>query len=54
MTWFVTGLPRQRHAGPSPTAIEDIENREPHGTLCARLPVPAAEPQVDVRRHHQV
>lgn len=48
------GLPRQRHVGPPPTAIEDIENRVHHGTICARLPVPAAELQVDIRRHHQV
>ena len=48
------GPPRQRHVGPPPTAIEDIENCIHHGTICARLPVPAAEPRVDIRRHRQV
>lgn len=49
MVWFVTGLPVRDMSGRRRQLLRTLKTAYT-AALCARLPVPAAEPQVDIRR----
>lgn len=49
MVWFVTGFPARDMSGRHRQLLRILKTAYT-AALCARLPVPAAEPQVDIRR----